>query len=155
MSYGVIYKITNKENGKSYIGMTTQYMKRIGDHSLRFNPSKHTFKILAEYNSKEELEEAEKYWIWRYNSYSKGYNNNLGGRGNLKPKKKISKLIVTDDINMGKNISFSATGEFRDALDQYCKDHGGISMSSFIKDTVAERLIKEKYLAKKEVIKNE
>lgn len=43
------------------------------------------------------------------------------------------------------SINFKATDDFKNALDQYCKDRD-ISVSSFIKSLVAEVLIKNKYL---------
>lgn len=77
----LIYKITNKKIGKCYIGATNNFKRRKTQHKKRFNPKDYTFKILAEYNSPDELYEAEKYWIWHYNSYKEGYNKTRGGIG--------------------------------------------------------------------------
>lgn len=49
---------------------------------------------------------------------------------------------------MSTTMSFSANKELRQALERYCEDHGGITMSAVIKDAVAEKLIKENYLQK-------
>ena len=83
MSYGVIYKITNIENGMCYIGATVNPKTRLKLHEKKFNPINHIFQILAEYDSIEELEAAERYWIKYYNSIKNGYNKTKGG--SLKP----------------------------------------------------------------------
>lgn len=76
-----IYKITNKKTGKCYIGATHNLKRRKREHKKRFSSKDYTFRILAEYNSPDELHEAEKYWIWHYNSYKDGYNKTKGGMG--------------------------------------------------------------------------
>ncbi len=76
-----IYKITNKKTGKSYIGATCNFKRRKGEHKKKFNPKDYKFKILGEYNSPDELYEAEQYWVWHYNSYKDGYNKTKGGYG--------------------------------------------------------------------------
>ncbi|MED4676797.1 GIY-YIG nuclease family protein [Bacillus nitratireducens] len=97
----VIYKFTNSINGKVYIGLTTKtFRKRYNSHkSSAFLPSvKHydckfykairkfswnSFKweIIDRADSKEELEEKEKFWIFFYDSFKNGYNMTLGGEG--------------------------------------------------------------------------
>ena len=76
-----IYRITNKKTGKCYIGATNNFKRRKTQHKKRFNHKDYTFKILAKYDSPDELYEAEKYWIWHYNSYKEGYNKTKGGIG--------------------------------------------------------------------------
>lgn len=87
-----IYKITKKENGKSYIGQSNDIDRRIKEHqSRRTEPipiemaiQKHgvdafTYEVLEECKL-EELDEREKYWIAYYNTYKGlGYNCNEGG----------------------------------------------------------------------------
>ena len=101
---GYIYKITNSVNDKVYIGQTIDTL------SNRF--SKHKYEAINYPNNKsslhaamrkygvdkfsiveieqcdnENLNEREKYWIEYFNSYndkSRGYNNTIGGDGNLK-----------------------------------------------------------------------
>jgi len=48
---------------------------------------------------------------------------------------------------MSKTICFSANTKLVDGIDKYCEDHGGMSVSSFLKNTVAAKLIKENYLS--------
>lgn len=109
--YGVIYKITNKVNGKVYIGQTTRgfnkrypckgegitrvykFHKTAKDSNLHYND--HLLQAIEKYgkksfdvnkmfdvaNTKEELDKKEIYWIEYFDSYRNGYNNNLGGFG--------------------------------------------------------------------------
>lgn len=94
---GHIYKITNKENNKVYIGQTIKKVeKRFQQHKNNYN--KPYFSQLALYKAfnkygienfsfeeieevdNEKLDEREKYWIKYYDSYQNGYNSTLGGR---------------------------------------------------------------------------
>lgn len=105
---GCVYKITNKINGKMYIGYTTRTLdQRWKQHiNCAFNPDtkddsyNHYFKRAIrrygvnnfviepiEFNSsKTWLQEREKYWIQYYNTFvgtsnSNGYNMTTGGDG--------------------------------------------------------------------------
>lgn len=92
-----IYKIENKINGHCYIGQSKNIQKRWKDE---INASKNSFdssynyplsKAFRKYGienfsfqvieecSINELNEKEKYWIKKYNSYNNGYNQTLGG----------------------------------------------------------------------------
>jgi len=91
----IIYKVTNKINGKCYIGQTIRKLnKRINDHrkksknnsnfqfhqALRkYGEENFEWSILCECNSKEELNEMEFHYIKQYNTYYKGYNMTFGG----------------------------------------------------------------------------
>ena len=107
--YGIIYKITNKVNGKCYIGQTIHgfdkrygrkgkdiervynyydYMDKSGNfkNNYLFNSiKKHGFenfnvnKVFDIAFSKEELDIKEKLWIKYYDCINNGYNNNEGG----------------------------------------------------------------------------
>jgi len=97
-SFGVIYKATNKINGKSYIGQTVKSLeKRKNKHindakNNRYNMYFHKairkygkedfiWEIVAECNSLEELNMTEIKMIEKYNTLKKGYNLNVGGEG--------------------------------------------------------------------------
>ena len=96
MSCG-IYKITNKINGKSYIGLSKNIEHRWRQHELKsFNPDdreyeKSLYRALRKYGlenfnweileecPEEQLADREIYWIGYYNSYAEGYNETPGG----------------------------------------------------------------------------
>lgn len=88
-----IYKITNTENGKCYIGQSRDIEARWKKHLSayksspswelyrafkKYGISKFTFEIIEECKI-EELNEREIYWISQYNSFNNGYNMTLGG----------------------------------------------------------------------------
>ena len=95
-TYGGIYKITNLDTQRAYIGRSTDIKKRLTEHVKgAFNIStiadqeihrvmgregvdKFSFEVL-ERVEKEKLNEREKYWIDFYQTQSYGYNQNKGG----------------------------------------------------------------------------
>jgi group I intron endonuclease len=95
--YGIIYKVTNKVNGKAYIGQTINLKERMRTHirdalNNRYNSHFHKairkygisnfeWKIVAKCNSIEELNRAEVEMIRRYDTFNNGYNLNMGGNG--------------------------------------------------------------------------
>ena len=101
---GYIYKITNKENNKLYIGQTTKEKprERFSQHRyLATHPDQEKsvsylhramtlegidnfeFEVIEEVNNSE-LNEREKYWILFYNSKTpNGYNLTDGGEGTV------------------------------------------------------------------------
>lgn len=91
-----IYVITNKLNGKQYVGQThfsinERFKRHITDSKKCDRPLYRAFKkygienfaisLLEETN---EPNEREIYWIKKLNTYSDGYNATLGGEGTLK-----------------------------------------------------------------------
>lgn len=82
----IIYKITNKTNGKSYIGQTTRKINcRVREHKSKetligramkeHGEDNFTFEIIEKCNSHNELDEREAYWIKKLNTlHPKGYN---------------------------------------------------------------------------------
>lgn len=114
--YGIIYKITNKVNGKVYIGQTIQNFKRryrngiIDTHNeyLKKSIEKYgveNFEIIEKYDiafSKQELDIKEIMYIKLYNSTNPkyGYNFREGGSNGIfndETRKKMS------EANKGKN----------------------------------------------------
>lgn len=93
-----IYKITNSENGKIYIGQAVNIAERWRQHikagigaefpsgnqmyvdMLNQGPETFTFEVQEKCN-KEALNTREKYWISYYNSYKEGYNKTQGNKG--------------------------------------------------------------------------
>ncbi len=95
--YGVIYKLTNKINGKPYVGQTTRTPEeRFIDHkhcktsnigrAIRKHGEKNfTIEVLEECETREQLNEREKFWIAFFNSkVPNGYNCTDGGESGWK-----------------------------------------------------------------------
>ena len=93
---GYIYKITNKINGKIYIGQTKNSIKtRMGKHYSRAKTGEGKTGIdaaIRKYGKEnfsveqiceclnEDLDEQEKFYIAKYKSYENGYNLTTGGQ---------------------------------------------------------------------------
>jgi len=91
-----IYKLTNLENNKAYIGKSTNVKKRITDHfksaigiSTIADQKVHheilntgfwnwTIEVII-YTDKDKLSELEKYYIDAFKTQDYGYNRNAGG----------------------------------------------------------------------------
>lgn len=100
---GYIYKVTNKINGKIYIGQTIQSVKdRWYRHCGKSGISKaelntHFKRAILKYGKENftvetievcdstKLNDREKFYISYYNSYINGYNSTIGGQGGTKP----------------------------------------------------------------------
>lgn len=115
MKLGTIYLITNKINGKQYVGQTARDMwTRFEEHC---KPSNTTYlgKAIQKYGylnftleeiervPLEKLDEREIYWIQYYNTYKNGYNQTLGGDGSCDS----LRLIVVE-----KNYTIKSIEEF-------------------------------------------
>ena len=118
---GVIYKITNKVNGKIYIGQTIQDVKerfyqhcaRITDaavlnmaiHRAIFKYGKENFTLeVLETIDSSLLNEREQYWISHFDSYNNGYNSTEGGQGGFKPFKDLDDEGIIEQYKEGKSF---------------------------------------------------
>jgi len=94
MSKGIIYCTTNLINGRKYIGQTTHPLeKRIRQHyngkqliSIKiksYGPENFKWDVLCKCDTRQELDEKEKYYIKNLNSLASenGYNLTEGGEG--------------------------------------------------------------------------
>lgn len=95
--YGIIYKATNVENGKVYIGKSARDMeKRRRQHITdarngsdvkfhrairKYGADKFIWSVIDTADTAESLNEKEVYWIAFYNSFKDGYNSTGGGDG--------------------------------------------------------------------------
>lgn len=114
---GYIYLITNKENGKQYIGKTAFTIEnRWKEHCKNFQYLRDDMplhKAMLKYGvdcfSIEEVEqcdntlldERERYWINYYDTYNNGYNATLGGEGAVK----FNQQEITELWSSGKTIA--------------------------------------------------
>ena len=106
MSY--VYKITNKEKKKSYIGQTNfSIQKRFQEHIYASQTKHRTFQNMPLYRafrkygidnfsiekieecSAEIINEREIFWIEYYDSFNNGYNATKGGGGRLSYDRKL------------------------------------------------------------------
>lgn len=117
---GVIYKITNKINGKIYIGQTIQNVKeRFYQHCAekceiavsnmaihkaikKYGKQNFTLEVVETVN-KNYLNEREIYWIQKYNSYDNGYNSTKGGQF-YKSFKDLPTNIIINEYIKGKSL---------------------------------------------------
>lgn len=108
---GYIYKIENDINNKVYIGKTlltpeVRFKEHLRDASKRTEEHRPLYAAIRKYGadhfSVEKVEECdnmslsdrERYWISKYDSFSKGYNATLGGDG----KQKFSRDKIFDEL---------------------------------------------------------
>lgn len=88
----IIYKITNKINGKMYVGQTTRSLEeRMKEHYRhdfividkalkKYGTDSFLIEVIDNANDINELNEKEKYWIYKLNTLApNGYNQCFGG----------------------------------------------------------------------------
>lgn len=92
----IIYSITNKVNGKRYIGLTNDFDRRKKEHIRHLNNNNHfnvylqrswnkhseynfNFEIIEKDINPKNIEQKEIYYIEKYNSFEEGYNLTTGG----------------------------------------------------------------------------
>lgn len=135
-SFGVIYKIANKETGECYIGQTTRPLKdRVRDHKRqkacvrlcrafeKYGDSFFTIEVLCQAETREELNSKEIEFITKENSLSpNGYNLIAGPMGcemSAEMKNKISqtmrkikgRVVIQENPDTGEIIRFEALAD--------------------------------------------
>lgn len=118
---GFIYKITNKVNGKSYIGQTIQNVKeRFYQHCAtkcsqailnmvihkaitKYGKSNFTIEVIEEVESTN-LNDRERYQIKYYDSYNNGYNSTEGGQDGIKLFKNLDTESIVREYKSGKSL---------------------------------------------------
>jgi len=136
-----VYRLLNKANQKSYIGITSRTVKeRWLEHVSRIKSGRNSriyaalrkygqdgFEVitLEETSSEDEVRKLEEDYIKLYDSYSNGYNCNYGGCGTLCFSDEIRKKISKAQI--GKVISLETRKKMSEAKlgDTRCAKHFG------------------------------
>lgn len=140
-----IYKYTNKINGNSYIGQSVNIEKRKKDHEYsaknpnvgdynsffhqairKYGMENFDFEILIQLDennySKEQLNELEKYYISKFDTYKNGYNATPGGDGKGKEGSSEEKngraLLNKDDVVAIRN-AYNNHEPFKDVYKRY------------------------------------
>ena len=120
-----IYKITHKDTGQSYIGLSKNIEDRYYKHSHRHNMDSRIDRAMDKYGADkfyleiiEELPydihllmEREKHWIAHYNTYEDDFHFNLTPGGDVPPMIKGSKHSYESCMKMSKDRN--SIGYFR------------------------------------------
>lgn len=108
MVTGFIYKVTNKVNGKVYIGQTRRSVEFRWKQHIKSKDCYDFHKAIKEYGVAnfevttleecpvEELNSREIYWISKYNSFKNGYNMTKGGTSYNPTRRYSNGYIVVD-----------------------------------------------------------
>lgn len=106
-----IYKITNRINGKCYIGLSANVYKRMEQHKNNFSKdfgAKKLYWAIEEWGIEnfdfevleicdyEILGQREIYWINEFNSFKEGYNSSSGGEGVIISRQSLEDLAITE-----------------------------------------------------------
>lgn len=103
-----IYKITNKQNGKIYIGQSDNIERRLAEHKRVKSQTidnyinclgieNFEFEIIEECK-KEDLDKKEQEYIQKYDSRKNGYNHQLGGYNNSAGEGNGRALLTEADV---------------------------------------------------------
>jgi group I intron endonuclease len=134
MNLAYIYLLTNLDNGKRYVGFTTNIPKRLSGHKCRAEAHTHNFmlsnairkhgwdafkfEVLAECGDARYAKDVlEPRFIQEYETYytlGKGYNMTQGGEGTLGYKRTSEECLRMSESRKGKPINLSP--EQREAL---------------------------------------
>lgn len=125
-----IYKITNKTNGRCYIGQSTHIEKRWKDHYYahqnvadegydyplykamrKYGYDNFTFEVLEECDFAA-LNEREMFYIKHFNSFNDGYNQTLGGDSTIQSSKlTVEQVLEIQDKLLTQNYTLKSLSE--------------------------------------------
>lgn len=112
-----IYKITNLITGKVYIGQSVDILRRWRQHKhssfsyplyedfKKYGLDNFSFEVLEECQE-DELNAKEKEYIQKYNSFTNGYNQTIGGSGIVAPVK-LTEEDILEIYNLLANTSYT------------------------------------------------
>jgi len=122
MSIYTIYKASNLENNKIYIGFTSNYTKRIKEHKSASKNSEYAlylairkygwdafiWEIIYQSYDKEHTHKVmETFFIKEYDSMYNGYNMTNGGEGNSNPRTEETKQKMSISASTQERIEIS------------------------------------------------
>lgn len=139
----IVYKLTNRINGKCYIGISSRSLAaRWSEHLERhrqggrpnnrlyaaldkYGPDAFQREVIARASSEDEVRKLETHYIKKFDSFKKGYNCNLGGNGFLKFPEHIKRKI--SEAQKGKVISLESREKMSQAKlgDKRCANNFG------------------------------
>lgn len=141
-----IYLITNKINGKKYIGQSINIKKRFAEHLRSGQPEKYSHKNERDINTpihlamqkygiqnfsltileecdKQQLDDRERYWISYYKSNEKqfGYNVLLGGQNKIALKGELHSQakLSQKEVNIIKDLLKNSDKNLNDILELF------------------------------------
>ena len=165
-----IYKVTNKVNGKVYIGQSVDIGRRWRTHmtaedDIYFHKAIQKYGVenfeweVIEQCKKKDLDEREIYWIEYYDSFNKGYNRTKGGDGMRTGKDNPNwKGGVSSDPEYKKEYDKQYYEENKEKRKQYRKQYYEVNKEKAKeykeanKDKIKQQM-KEYYEANKEELK--
>lgn len=155
----IIYLITNKINGKRYVGQTIQTLKnRWSKHChpthanvtmpvvraiKKYSKENFDIKVLAKCDSKKEMDHRESYYIKLLNTRSpNGYNLLSGGARGLHTEETKKKIAYAQTGEKNHNFGKTASFETRNKMSI---GHTGLKRSEEVKKACSERVKGEKH----------
>ena len=132
-----IYLITNKLNGKKYVGQSCNIEKRWKKHIAnskagtkfhihnaikKYGVENFSFEVLEECPV-DKLNEREIYWIDKFDTYNNGYNMTIGGEGRNCEAISYTKEYKRDWYRNHKDCGAKYRQEHKEKMSQYSKEY--------------------------------
>lgn len=137
----IVYKVTNKINGMSYIGVTKnslehRWKQHIRDSRCKSSEVKHKFQFaISEFGAENftleqidvaadqaEAERKEMYWIQHFDTMENGYNTTPGGK-NGGHRRKVVNVETGQTYDSAKEASVSVGRSYAALRESLTKEH--------------------------------